>query len=180
MSLPSLNVLLAVSAASVLVQSANGQTSPRIEFAPEVASIISEDGARSQLARNFVKFSEALLSGAPQAIDAAVTSNARFHELEAAGYPPGPDGLKKFRTEMNAAFPDEHVTITAMRFEGDNMIETDLDVTATHVGPLMGVAPTGRKVRFTIHTRNRFEGDRMAERWDRTDFADLMRQLTQP
>jgi hypothetical protein len=30
---------------------------------------------------------------------------------------------------------------------------------------------------FTVYTRNRFEGDKMAERWDRADFADLLAQL---
>ena len=41
----------------------------------------------------------------------------------------------------------------------------------------MGIPATGKRVSFTIHTRNRFEGPRMAERWDRTDFAGLLSQL---
>ena len=34
----------------------------------------------------------------------------------------------------------------------------------------MGIPATGKRVNFTVYTRNRFDGERMAERWDRMDF----------
>ena len=62
-----------------------------------------------------------------------------------------------------------------MRFEGDDIIEADLDISATHTGPeLMGIpAATGRKIRFDVHARGRFVDGKMAERWDRADFEDI-------
>jgi predicted ester cyclase len=112
-----------------------------------------------------------------EGIDNVVTAGARFHELEAAGFPPGPQGFKAFRKQINAAFPDEKVVIVAMRFPEPSIIETELACTATHRGELMGIPATGKQVRFTIHTRNRFEKERMAERWDRMDFAALLAEL---
>jgi len=39
-----------------------------------------------------------------------------------------------FRRQVNAAIPDEHIFIIAVRFEGDDIIEADLDISATHTG----------------------------------------------
>jgi predicted ester cyclase len=125
----------------------------------------------------FVRFAEALLQPNGEGIDNVVTADARFHELEAAGLPPGPLGFKAFRKQINAAFPDESVFIVAMRFPEPSIIETELACTATHRGELMGIPATGKQVRFTIHTRNRFENERMAERWDRMDVAALLAEL---
>jgi predicted ester cyclase len=86
-----------------------------------------------------------------------------------------------FRRQVNAAIPDEHIFITAVRFEGDDIIEADLDIRATHTGEeMMGAPATGRKIRFSVHARGRFVGGKMSERWDRADFEDIKRQLTGP
>jgi len=149
----------------------------RIEFAPAVAGFLAQDTLEARLGRAWVRFAEALLDRDPNRIDDVVTPDARFHELEAAGFARGPHGFKFFRSQMNAAFPDEHVVIVSMRFPEANIVETELACTATHLGELMGIPATGKRVSFTVYTRNRFEGDKMAERWDRADFADLLAQL---
>jgi hypothetical protein len=152
--------------------------SPIFELAPDVEALVRAGTPRSQLAKNWLRFASALLAEDSSEIDLVVTPNARFHELEAIGFPPGPDGLKKFRESINAGLRYECVRVEAMRFEGLDIVETDLECTVKHVGPLMGVPPTGRQVSFKVYTRNRFENDRMAERWDRSDFDELMRQLS--
>jgi predicted ester cyclase len=148
----------------------------RIELSKDVLPLVEQ----SPIAQHFVRFAEALIDPDQSKIDAAVTPDSRFHELEAAGLPPGPSGLKLFRKQMNTAFPDELVRIVAMRFEGTDIIETDLEVTATHSAELMGIPATGKRVAFTVHTRNRFVDGRMAERWDKADIEDLIRQLKTP
>ena len=83
-----------------------------------------------------------------------------------------------FRRQINAAIPDEHILVTAVRFEGDDIIEADLHMTATHTGEeLMGIPATGRKIRFDVRARNRFVDGKIAERWDKADFEDIKRQL---
>jgi predicted ester cyclase len=149
----------------------------RVEYSPSVAALLAQDTAEAQLGRLFVRFAEALMDQDSNRIDAVVTADARFHELEDAGYPPGPHGFKVFRGQINAALPDEHVVIVQMRFPEPGIIETELDCTATHMGELMGNPATGKAIRFTVYTKNRFEGDRMAERWDRMDVAGLLAQL---
>jgi predicted ester cyclase len=95
------------------------------------------------LGRRFLRFCEALLDPNGDRIDEVVTRDARFHELEAAGFPPGPTGFNLFRTQINAAFPDERVEIVAMRFPEKNLVETELACTATHAGELMGIPASG-------------------------------------
>ena len=86
-----------------------------------------------------------------------------------------------FRRQVNAAIPDEHISILAVRFEGDDIIEANLDISATHTGEeFMGIPATGRKIRFDVHARGRFLDGKMVERWDRADFEDIKRQLTGP
>src|SRR6516165_5282207 len=78
--------------------------------------------------------------------------------------------------------PFQMNTFLSSRFEGDDIIEADLDISATHTGAeFMGIpAATGRKIRFDVHARGRFVDGKMAERWDRADFEDIKRQLTRP
>ena len=152
-----------------------------IELSPAVRAILEADTPKSQLLRHFLHFTEAILAPDLAGIDRVVTPDARFHELEAIGYPPGPEGFKMFRRQVNAAVPDEHIFIIAVRFEGDDIIEADLDIRATHTGDeFMGVPATGRKIRFDVHARGRFVDGKMAERWDSADFEDIRRQLTGP
>ena len=40
-------------------------------------------------------------------------------------------------------------------------------------------AATGRKIRFVVNARNRMRDGKLAERWDRADFEDVKRQLTE-
>lgn len=153
----------------------------RIELSPAARAILQSDNPQSQLLRDYLRFSEAIIMPDPAGIDAVVTPDARFHELEAIGYPRGPEGFKIFRRQVNAAIPDEHIVVTAVRFEGDDILEADLDISATHTGEeFMGIPATGRKIRFDVHARGRFVDGKMAERWDQADFADIKRQLTAP
>jgi len=151
----------------------------RIELSPAVRAILEADSPKSQLLRHYLGFSDAIIAPDPAGIDRVVTHDARFHELEAIGYPRGPEGFKIFRRQVNAAIPDEHIFFNAVRFEGDDIIEADLTISATHTGEeFMGVPKTGRKIRFDVRARGRFVDGKMAERWDQADFADIKRQLT--
>lgn len=150
----------------------------RIELSPAVRDVLEAGTPKSQLLRHYLNFTEAILAPAPARIDGVVTSDARFHELEAIGLPPGPQEFKLFRRQVNSAIPDEQILFTAVRFEGDDIIEADLDISATHTGEaFMGVPAAGPKIRFAVHARGRFVDGKMAERWDRADFADIRRQL---
>jgi predicted ester cyclase len=150
----------------------------RIELGPSVRAILETDTPKSRLLKHFLRFTEAILAPDQAVIDSVVTPDARFHELEAIGYPRGPEALKTFRQQINAALPDEHILIVAVRFEGDDIIEADLDISGTHMAEIMGIPATGRKIRFVVHSRGRYVDGKVAERWDQVDFEDIKRQLT--
>ena len=86
----------------------------RIELSPAVRAILEADTPKSQLLKHFLRYTEALLGPDLAGIDSTVTPDARFHELEAIGYPRGPEGFKMFRRQVNAAIPDEHIFIIAL------------------------------------------------------------------
>jgi hypothetical protein len=75
----------------------------RIDLSPAVRAILGSDTPKSQLLRHYLRFTEAIIAPDPSGIDSVVTPDARFHELEAIGYPCGPEGLKMFRRQVNAA-----------------------------------------------------------------------------
>ena len=150
----------------------------RIELSPAVRAILETDSPNSRLLNRFLRYLQALLAPDPAGLDSVVTSDGRCHELEAMGLPRGPEGLKMFRLQINAAIPDEHIFITAVRFEGDDIIEADMVMNATQTGEIFGIPATGRKIRFDVHERSRFVDGKLAERWAQVDFEDIKRQLT--
>jgi predicted ester cyclase len=152
----------------------------RIELSPAVKAILEADSPKSQFLQHFLSYLQALLAPDPAGLDSVVTPDGRCHELEAIGFPRGREGLKMFRRQVNAAIPDEHIFVTAVRFEGDDIIEADLVMEATQTGELLGIPASGRKIRFDVQERCRFVADKLAERWARVDFEDIKRKLTGP
>jgi len=151
----------------------------RIELSPEVRAILEADGPKSALLKHFVRYQQSLIAHDPAELDSTVAPDARCHELEAIGLPRGRDGLTLFRQQVNAAIPDEHIFIAAVSFEGNDIIEADMNMNATQTGELMGIPATGRKIGFDVHERARFVDGQMAERWARVDFEDIKRKLTE-
>jgi predicted ester cyclase len=170
-------VIVMSSFKTVVAASQESAQVSRFTFAPAVQAVLQQDSPEGRLARAWVRYAQALAGEGGVQIKDVVTPDVRCVELLAAGYPPGAEGLILFRQQANEAFPDETAFVADMRFTGPNMVETELHARATHLGPWMGRAPTGNSLRWVIHTLNRFEGDRMAERWDRADMADLQRQI---
>lgn len=152
----------------------------RIELSPAVRAILEADSPQSQFLKRFLRYLEALLAPDAEGLDSVVTPDSRYHELEAMGLPPGREGLKMFRRQVNAAIPDEHISITAVRFEGDDIIEADMVMDATQTGEIFGIPATGRKIRFDVHERCRFVDGKLAERWAQVNIEDIRRQLTGP
>jgi len=152
----------------------------RIELSPAVRAILEADSPKSRLLKHFLHYLQALLASDPAGLDSVVTPDGRCHELEAMGLPRGREGLKIFRRQVNAAIPDEHIVITAVCFEGDDIIEADMAMIATQTGEIFGIPATGRTIRFDVHERSRFVDGRLAERWARVDIDDIKRQLTGP
>jgi steroid delta-isomerase-like uncharacterized protein len=84
--------------------------------------------------------------------------------------------LERLLSAYHRGFPDLELTIDDMFGDGDR-VATVFTFNGTHLGELMGVPATGRRVsvRGTIHSRVK-EG-RIVEEFELLDLATLYRQL---
>ena len=75
-----------------------------------------------------------------------------------------------------AAFPDLHITVEDQIAEGDE-VALRYRGEGTHRGEWRGIAPTGKRIRYTDILIQRFEGDKIAEFWAQPDLLGLLQQL---
>ena len=80
--------------------------------------------------------------------------------------------------ELRTAFPDLHVTIETHVAEGDWTVMR-CRYRGTHLGPFMGVPPTGKQVAFAGIGMNRYSEGKSVENWGVQDIHGLLKQLTE-
>ncbi|MCB2263687.1 MAG: ester cyclase [Candidatus Thiosymbion ectosymbiont of Robbea hypermnestra] len=88
----------------------------------------------------------------------------------------GVEDLKGLLASYRTAFPDAHLEIDDMVFEGDKVV-TCFTVTGTHKGDLTGIAPTGKQVKFSGMILSRFENGKIVEEWEILDQLTMLQQL---
>lgn len=76
-----------------------------------------------------------------------VTPDFRAHPWESLGLPEGPEGLRRVVAWLRGAFAAPKVSVSDLVAEGDRVTARYL-FEADHVGELMGVPATGRRVRL--------------------------------
>lgn len=79
--------------------------------------------------------------------------------------------------DLISAFPDLYVNAEDLIADGDKAVKR-WTATGTHRGPLAGIPPTGREVRFAGTSVYRMAGGRIAESWYVYDLHGLLQQLT--
>ncbi|MGW4597279.1 ester cyclase, partial [Streptomyces sp. NPDC004457] len=100
----------------------------------------------------------------------AARCRGRAVRLRAAGY-------KAMFGELRAAFPDLNVAVEHL-VATDDELAFAYTISGTHLGPLMGHPPTGRKVSYRGMQISRFDSDgRLVERWGSSDELGMLRQL---
>ena len=88
----------------------------------------------------------------------------------------GPRGLKSLIGQLRTAFPDLKMTIEDSAVSGEK-VWVRLRCQGTHNGPLMGIAPTGRKIDTSALEVCRFEKGKLVEHWGVPDRFAAMSQL---
>lgn len=92
----------------------------------------------------------------------------------------GPGGMwNTFQNVLRPAFPDLKVTIQAQVAEGD-LVTTRKTITGTQTGPLLGLAPTGRRVAIDVIDIVRVRQGRYVEHWGVNTLPTVMQQLAKP
>ena len=90
-----------------------------------------------------------------------------------------PEVAQEFKegvAEVRRAFPDYHGTNEIQIAEGE-MVANRFVFYGTHRGEFMGIAPTGREVRFTGLTIDRVVDGKIVENWIEGDLEDLLQQI---
>lgn len=89
------------------------------------------------------------------------------YQVHAPGVPPLPPGAGAFKQAVGlfrTAFPDIHVNIRDLFGEDDKVFGRFI-TQGTHLGPLMGIPPTGRPVTIYEMVCHRFVDGRAVESW---------------
>jgi steroid delta-isomerase-like uncharacterized protein len=80
---------------------------------------------------------------------ATVSDDAVYEDVPRGLRWEGKKEVERFYLELLTAFPDIEFQLVARRGGPDHVVE-ELTATATHRGPLGGIAPTGKRVRFRL------------------------------
>ena len=86
----------------------------------------------------------------------------------------GPEGfIGIMLRNVRQGFPDVHVAPVAIIQEGD-MVSFRLDGSGTHLGPFLGVAPTGKAIRIRGIHHVRVRDGRIVEHWQGPDILAML------
>jgi predicted ester cyclase len=129
--------------------------------------------ANKAIMRRYVN--EVFNQGKLDLIDEVVLPTHR-REAPNATEGPGPEGNKQVVLAMRKGIPDLHVRIEEQIAEGDRVV-TRFQATGTHLGELMGAAPTGKRVTLNWLSIDRFESGKLVGSWVTADGVEWMQQL---
>lgn len=86
------------------------------------------------------------------------------------------ESLRQVAPGMLSAFPDIEMTVEHLIAE-DEVVAVRVTATATHLGELWGMAPTGKRWSATASAWYVVRDDRIAEYWVNWDWLAIMEQL---
>jgi len=107
-----------------------------------------------------------------EVFDTVLTPDYVVHPEEARGAA----GLQAMVEGYRTALGNLRVDIEQQFSVGDR-VATVSTIRGVHEGELMGTAPTGREVAFSMITISRFEDGRIAEEWEIADTISLLGQV---
>ena len=92
------------------------------------------------------------------------------------GFPPGREGFKAQVNMYHTAFPGVRMVVEDQIAEGDKVV-TRWSGHGTHQGELMGIPPTGKQVRVTGISIERYAGGKVVETWNNFDQLGMLQQM---
>jgi steroid delta-isomerase-like uncharacterized protein len=127
------------------------------------------------------KFAAALSQHKIEAFAALFAEDYVNHQMSAAAPPPAAgmtpkQGTTAFFAARLKGLPDLEVVVEAMVASGDK-VAASFVYAGAHQGIYLGVAPTGRKLRFTSCDIFRIRDGLIAEHWGMGDIAGALAQM---
>ena len=120
-------------------------------------------------------FAEAAGTGKYELFDKVVAPACVDHD-PGPGQVAGPAGYKALFQQMHAAFPDMKIGMEAIVADEES-IAFAYTFAGTQTGPLMGIAPTGKAVKFRGMQLSKFKDGMMVARWGSSDQLGMLQQL---
>lgn len=106
-----------------------------------------------------------------------VSYYAPDHQIRSRDVGPGREHIHQFLASTRQSWPDIQIVVEHAVAEDDWVMGHCL-TTATHSAPVMGVAPTNRRIQATFWDLHRFnEQGQIVETWNLMDSLAIMQQL---
>ena len=109
-------------------------------------------------------------------LDGLYTENYVYHGPALLGDLHGAAAFKEMVRGFVEPIADFKETVEAQVAE-DEIVVTRLNGSGRHTGELMGAAPTGDKLKWTVIVMSRFEDGKIAEEWAEFDGLSLLQQI---
>ena len=93
-----------------------------------------------------------------------------------ADFPKDVSGLIDFIGMLRQGFPDLHIDIHEQVGEAD-MVATRKTIHGTHLGEIMGKAPTGKKIMMNVMDFVRLKDGQYMDHWGRNDVMQVIQGL---
>ncbi len=119
-------------------------------------------------------FGEVISQGKVDLLDEMATEDFHYHDGDHVVTSAAE--MKNLVAGYRVSFPDLQGNIEDVLGEGDK-VATRVKFTGTHKGELMGVAPTGLPITFTLTMVSRFRGDRISAVWINWDALTVLQQI---
>jgi steroid delta-isomerase-like uncharacterized protein len=108
----------------------------------------------------------------------------RFLAIDYADHNPPPirteasgrAGVKEYSATFRAAIDDFRHVVEEQIAEGDRVVSR-ITASGTHTGELLGIPPTGRRVRMAGVAIHRIASGKLVEHWAQIDLLGLLQQL---
>ncbi|HEY8938099.1 MAG TPA: ester cyclase [Cyclobacteriaceae bacterium] len=109
-----------------------------------------------------------------------IVSDDLFNHVAMPGVSTGPDGMEHFILNvLRKGFPDIKVEIQDQVAERD-LVTTRKQFTATHLGDVMGIAPSNKRVVIKVIDIIRLRDGKYIEHWGLSNFAEVLAEIAKP
>ena len=114
--------------------------------------------------------------GKVEVLDEVMDENFVDHGEALFGSPKGREVLRQSISATHGILGEFNVTLHQTIAEGD-LVGVHGTMRCTHLGPFLGVAPTGNELTWKGVAMFRLEGGKIMERWFNSDSISILRQL---
>jgi predicted ester cyclase len=123
-----------------------------------------------------LRFNKEFLEGGNVEVLKEIAADTFINHTAPANFPTDVSGLIQFVGVIHKGFPDLFINIHDQVGEAD-MVATRKTIHGTHLGEIMGKAPTGKKVVMNVMDFVRLKDGKYIDHWGRNDIMQVIQGL---